>query len=88
MLEFGNFNLQFFFPSSGRLVFEPLAAAILKAGVAILFELLYPMVDLLLADVVLESCFTVVSAIGNAVFGNLNPFLHGCRTCFFHAAPS
>ena len=47
MLELGNFNFQFFFPGSGRLVFEPFPPAILKTGITLLLELLYPLVDLL-----------------------------------------
>ena len=88
MLEFGNFNFQFFLTGSGRLVFKPLSAAVFKAGVTLLFELPYPLVDLLVADIELKSCFTVVPTVGYAVLGNLNPFLYGCRACFFHAAPS
>ena len=78
MLELGDFNLQVFFPGSGCLVFEQLAAAILKAVISLLLELLYPLVDLLISDIELKGCFAVVAAIGYTVFGNLNPFLYGC----------
>ena len=70
MLKLGDFNLQFFFPGPGCLVLEPLSAAILKAGIAFLLELLYPLVDLLVADIELEGCFTVVSVVSYAVFGD------------------
>ena len=88
MLELGNFNFQFFFPGSGRLVFKSLAAAILKAGVTLLLELFYPLVDLLLADVELEGCLPVIPAIRYAIFSDLNSFLNCGWACFFHAAPS
>ena len=71
MLKLGDFNLQFFFPGPGCLVLEPLSAAILKAGVAFLLELLYPLVDLLVADI----SSTVV---GRASFMRLPPDIF-CR---------
>lgn len=73
MLEFGNFNLKFFFPGPGRLVLKPLPTAILKTSLAFLFVLLYPLVNLLVADIVFKSSFSVVSTVGNTVFRNLNP---------------
>ena len=87
MLELGNFNFQFFFPGSGRLVFEPFPSAVLKTGITFLLELLYPLVDLLVTDIELESGFTVVLAIGNTVFGNLNPFLYRVGRASFMRLP-
>jgi len=88
MLETLNLNLCFFQFRAWSLVFLSLPATILKARSTHFLVLLRPLVDLLVADVVLEGCFSVVPAVGDAVFGDLNPFLHCGRTCFFHAAPS
>ena len=67
MLELGNFNFQFFFPGSGRLVFEPFPPAILKTGLAFLFVLLYPLVNLLVAGLWLVCAIMLIV---NTAFAN------------------
>ena len=67
MLEFGNFNLKFFFPGPGRLVLKPLPTAILKTSLAFLFVLLYPLVNLLVAGLWLVCAIMLIV---NTAFAN------------------
>ena len=69
-LEFLNFAARFL------ICFAP-SATILKASLAQLLETLYPRVDLLVADVMLDGSFTIIAAICQTFIDDLNAFFFG-----------
>ena len=53
------------------------SAAILKTGLAKLLETLYPRVDLLVADIMLDGSLTKIAAIFQTFLGDLNALFFG-----------
>ena len=77
MLELSHLDLEFLNFAARFLVDLASAAAIFKAGLTELLEAFHPAIDLLVADVMLDGGFTIVTAILQTFLGDLDALFFG-----------